>query len=47
MAEKQFKAYSMEELWKLSRGDLIPSVFAVTYSGKYLSAKRGKVSELN
>jgi hypothetical protein len=42
MSEKQFQAYSMEELWKLSCGDFISTVVAVTYSGKYLSAKERK-----
>jgi len=41
-SEKQFQAYSMEELWKLSCGDFTPSVIAAIYSGKYLSAKEKK-----
>ena len=42
MSEKQFQAYSIEELWKLLCGDFTPTVTAVTYSGKYVSKREKK-----
>jgi hypothetical protein len=40
-SEKPFQAYSLEELWKLSCGDFIPSVIAVTVAS-ICQQRRGK-----